>query len=358
MRRVLVECSRPYEVCVERGLIDRAGELAAGVFPRGALAAVVTDGTVAALYAARVRRSLETAGFRTALFAFPAGEPSKNLDTYAAILSFFASVQATRSDFAVALGGGVPGDLAGFAAATYCRGIPFLQIPTTLLAAVDSSVGGKTAVDLPEGKNLAGAFHQPRLVVCDPDALSTLPREIFADGVAEAVKYGVLCDRALFDRLAGGAFTQALDEIVARCVAIKAEFVARDELDRGKRKFLNLGHTFGHAIEAASGLKVSHGQAVAIGMVAAARAAEKLGMAEEPVGLPIAAALEANGLPVASPFAAETLVGYALRDKKREGGKVAFVLPETIGRCRLHDVPVEDIPRIFEAALAAETPEA
>lgn len=357
MRRVRVECSHPYEVCVARGLLDRAGELAADVFPRGALAAVVTDGTVEALHAARVRSALETAGFRTALFSFPAGEKSKNLETYAKILSFLASAQATRSDFAVALGGGVPGDLAGFAAATYCRGIPFLQIPTTLLAAVDSSVGGKTAVDLPEGKNLAGAFHQPRLVVCDPDALSTLPRETFAEGVAEALKYGVLCDRALFDRLAGGDFRQDLDDIIARCVAIKAEFVARDEFDRGKRKFLNLGHTFGHAVEAASDFKVSHGAAVAIGMAAAARAAEKRGVAEEPLFSPIAAALEANGLPVRSPFAAETLVGYALRDKKREGGKVAFVLPETIGRCRLHEVPVEDVPRIFEAALSAVPPE-
>jgi 3-dehydroquinate synthase len=356
MKTVRVESASPYDVAVGRGLLARTGELAAGVFPRGTLAAVVTDGTVETLYAASVRSSLEAAGFRTALFAFPAGEKSKNLDTYATALSFLAEAEATRSDFVVALGGGVPGDLAGFAAATYLRGIPFLQVPTTLLAAVDSSVGGKTAVDLPEGKNLAGAFHQPRLVVCDPDTLATLPRETFADGVAEAVKYGVLQDRALFDRLAGGDFEKDLDEIIAKCVAIKADFVARDEFDRGARKFLNLGHTFGHAVEAASDFAVSHGQAVAIGMVAAARAAEKMGIAEEPLVEPLVAALEANGLPVRSPFEPSALVSYALRDKKREGGKVTFVLPETIGRCRLHEVPVEDLPRIFEAALPAENP--
>ena len=163
-----------------------------------------------------------------------------------------------------------------------------------MLAAIDSSVGGKTAVDLPEGKNLVGAFHQPRLVLCDPDTLATLPRETFADGVAEAVKYGVLQDRALFERLAGGDFGNDLDGIIARCVAIKADFVARDEFDRGARKFLNLGHTFGHAVEAASNFAVSHGSAVAIGMVAAARAAEKMGIAREPVAGPLAAALEAN----------------------------------------------------------------
>ncbi|MBQ7251382.1 MAG: 3-dehydroquinate synthase [Kiritimatiellae bacterium] len=355
MKTIRVESGMPYDVLVARGLLDRAGEFASAVFPRGATAAVVTDGTVESLYAARVRASLEAAGFRTVGTAFPSGERSKTLATYGEVLSFLAASHVTRHDFVVALGGGVPGDLAGFAAATYLRGIPFLQIPTTLLAAVDSSVGGKTAVDLPEGKNLAGAFHQPRLVLCDPGTLATLPRETFADGVAEAVKYGVLQDRALFDQLAGGDFGKDLDTIIARCVAIKADFVSRDEFDRGARKFLNLGHTFGHAVEAASGFAVSHGQAVAIGMVAAARAAEKLGIAQEPLVEPIAAALEANGLPVRPPFAVGTLVEYALRDKKREGGKLAFVLPETIGRCRLHEVPVEEVPRVFETALDAGT---
>ena len=352
MKTIRVGSGIPYDVLVARGLLDRAGELASAVFPRGATAAVVTDATVGALYAARVRSSLEAAGFRTVATAFPAGERSKTLATYGEVLSFLAAAQVTRNDFAVALGGGVPGDLAGFSAATYLRGIPFLQVPTTLLAAVDSSVGGKTAVDLPEGKNLAGAFHQPRLVLCDPGTLATLPRATFADGVAEAVKYGVLRDRALFDRLAGGDFKQDLDGIIAKCVAIKADFVARDEFDRGTRKFLNLGHTFGHAVEAASDFKVSHGAAVAIGMVAAARAAEKMGIAQEPLVEPLAAALEANGLPVRSSFAAGTLVGYALRDKKREGDRLAFVLPEAIGRCRLHEVPVDKIPDIFSAALA------
>jgi 3-dehydroquinate synthase len=355
MKTIRVESGKPYDVLVARGLLDRAGKFASAVFPRGATAAVVTDETVDPLYAARVRASLEAAGFRTVATAFPAGERSKTLATYGEVLSFLAAAQVTRNDFAVALGGGVPGDLAGFAAATYLRGIPFLQVPTTLLAAVDSSVGGKTAVDLPEGKNLVGAFHQPRLVLCDPDTLATLPRKTFADGVAEAVKYGVLQDRALFKRLAGGDFGNNLDGIIARCVAIKADFVARDEFDRGARKFLNLGHTFGHAVEAASDFAVSHGSAVAIGMVAAARAAEKMGIAREPVAGPLAAALEANGLPVRSPFAAGTLVEYALRDKKREGGKLTFVLPEAVGRCRLHEVPVEDIPRVFEAALCAES---
>jgi len=352
MKTIRVESGRPYEVLVARGLLPRVGELAAPFAPRGATAAVVTDGTVEALYAATMRQSLEEAGFRTVLFSFPAGERSKTLATYEAALSFFAANEVTRNDLVVALGGGVPGDLAGFAAATYLRGIRFLQVPTTLLAAVDSSVGGKTAVDLPEGKNLVGAFHQPVRVVCDPDALSTLPAARFAEGVAEAVKYGVLQDRALFDLLATGDFARHLPDVVARCVSIKADFVARDEFDRGARKFLNLGHTFGHAVEAASDFAVSHGEAVAIGMVAAARAAEKRGIAREPLAEPLVAALEANQLPTRSPLPASSLVSWALRDKKREGGTISFVLPETIGRCRLETVDVGEIPAMFEAGLA------
>ena len=252
----------------------------------------------------------------------------------------------------MALGGGVTGDMAGFAASCYLRGVPFVQLPTTFLAAVDSSVGGKTAVDLRAGKNLCGAFHQPSLVLCDTDTLSTLPAEIFADGAAEALKAGLLCDETLFAKMETGKYQAEIAPIIGRCVEIKAQLVEEDERDTGARQLLNLGHTMGHAAEKISNFSLSHGHAVAMGMAAMARAAERLGICG-PCSDRIAAALMKNGLPAICPYGAEDLVSAALSDKKRSGGKINLVLPKRIGECMLYPVEVTELARIFALGLEA-----
>ena len=254
MRSVTVKTSATYEVLIGSGLLQKAGEAVKKVISP-CKAAIVTDSTVVHLYEETVRQSLTEAGFSVCTFVFPAGEASKNIHTLSHLLEFLAKEEMTRTDLIVALGGGVTGDLAGFGAAVYLRGIPFVQIPTTFLAAIDSSVGGKTAVDLEAGKNLAGAFYQPKRVLCDTDVLQTLPEVVFADGIAEALKYGVLGDAALFEKIAGGDFRQDLEEIIETCVSMKRDVVEEDEFDTGKRQLLNLGHTFGHAIEQKSHFK-------------------------------------------------------------------------------------------------------
>ena len=347
MERVRITASRSYDVLIGPRLIGRAGELMSTVHAP-CRAAVITDDTVAALYGEAVVGSLRAAGFAPVIWAFPHGEAQKNMRTLTRALDFLGESQISRGDLVAALGGGVAGDLAGFAAAVYCRGIPLVQIPTTLLAAVDSSVGGKTAVDLPCGKNMAGAFHQPELVLCDTDALAHLPPALLRDGAAEMIKYGVLTDEALFDSMASGEWKQKMEAAVARCVAIKRDYVAQDERDTGARQFLNLGHTFGHAVEKASGFSLTHGQCVAIGMVMAARAA---GM--DPA--PVINACAACGLPTDCPYPAAMLSEIARSDKKRQGDRITLVLPERIGKCFLKTVDVEELPAYF-AKGAGEAP--
>ena len=346
MLTVNVQTSQPYDVRIGDGLLSCAGEQIAQVFPFCRLA-IVTDTTVDALYGETVEQSLCAAGFSTLRYAFPAGEQHKRLSTLEGILEFLAENHLTRADAIVALGGGVVGDVAGFAAAVYARGIRFIQIPTTLLAAVDSSVGGKTAVDLAAGKNLAGAFHQPSLVLTDPSVIRALPAPLLADGAAEVIKYGVLSDPELFGWMRRPDWVNRLGEIIARCVTIKRDIVILDEFDNGPRRLLNLGHTFGHAIERCSDFRISHGQGVAIGMGIAAGAA----------GLPdvCRAILAANrncGLPVVSPYPAEQLTDAALSDKKRRGGQIALVLPNRIGECVVKDFPVEQLEDAFRRGIA------
>ena len=244
-----------------------------------------------------------------------------------------------------ALGGGVVGDLAGLCAAMYLRGIRYVQIPTTLLACVDSSVGGKCAVDLAAGKNLAGAFWQPSLVICDPSLLSTLPDAEFANGMAEVIKYGAGFDRKLFDMTLGNV-RENPDPIIARCIKIKRDTVESDEFDRGERKKLNLGHTIGHAVEKCSGFSIPHGSAVSMGLYAIykAYAAEEASVIKK--------ALEANGLPVQIPYTADELCSAALSDKKRNGDTVSLVLPGPIGSCRIENVPVASLNGIIAEALS------
>ena len=350
MRSVTVKTSATYEVLIGSGLLQKAGEAVKKVISP-CKAAIVTDSTVVHLYEETVRKSLTEAGFSVCTFVFPAGEASKNIHTLSHLLEFLAKEEMTRTDMIVALGGGVTGDLAGFGAAVYLRGISFVQIPTTFLAAIDSSVGGKTAVDLEAGKNLAGAFYQPKLVLCDTDVLQTLPEVVFADGIAEALKYGVLGDDALFEKIAGGDFRQDLEEIIETCVSMKRDVVEEDEFDTGKRQLLNLGHTFGHAIEQKSHFQMTHGHAVAIGMHLIAKAAEAKGIAEKGTAAAIAKALEQNQLPKETEFSPAEVAEGTLRDKKRRGGTISFVFPKKIGACEIVKIPVEEVEALARTAM-------
>ncbi len=349
MKTVHVNTSIEYDVIIDKGLLSRAGELsreAVGVCS----ACIVTDDTVNALYGSKVETSLRSSGFSTVKFVIPHGEESKNTASLISLLEFLAENKLTRGDCIVALGGGVVGDLAGFAAAVYLRGIKFIQIPTTLLAAVDSSVGGKTAVDLVAGKNLAGAFHQPSLVICDYETLDTLSESIFSDGCAEVIKYGIINDKPLFKLLEGG-IKENIEDVIATCVANKANIVAEDEFDIGKRQLLNLGHTVGHAIELCSAFSISHGSAVAIGMVIVTRAAVSLGLCAPSELEAVIALLKSAGLPTECPYTEKELTAAALGDKKRTGSSITLVLPYAIGDSRLYKTDVSDLEELISKGL-------
>ena len=347
---IRVHVDPPYTVSIGSGLLARCGELLRPVLGDCRLC-VVADSNVAPLYLSTVTESLRSAGYAVSTCLYPAGEAHKNLETLSSILEFLAAEHLTRSDCVVALGGGVCGDMAGFAAGCYLRGIRYVQLPTTLLSAVDSSVGGKTAIDLKAGKNLAGVFLQPAAVLCDTDCLRTLPPAVFADGAAEAIKTGVLSDETLFSLFDADDLTGRLPEIIARCIAFKAKVVEEDELDNGVRRTLNLGHTAGHAIEKCADFRLTHGHAVAIGMVLMARAAEKLGWCKEPTADRIAAMLRRNHLPVSTEFSAGELAAAALSDKKRRGDSISVVVPDRIGSCYMKKVSVDDLEAIFQAGL-------
>ena len=350
MKTITVNASRDYQILIERDLIPTIGAYTAAVVTPGK-AALICDSNVWPLYGETAIMSLQKAGFETFPFVFPSGEASKNPQTYFNILNFLAENQLTRSDVIVALGGGVTGDMAGFAAATYLRGIAYIQVPTSLLAMVDSSVGGKTAIDLPAGKNLVGAFYQPHLVLCDINALSTLPQSIFRDGCAEIIKYGVLYDAKLFAHLAshGTAFNR--EYVIARCVELKRNVVAEDEFDTGARQKLNLGHTIGHSIEALSGFHISHGQAVALGMDIISKASASMGYCSTETYRSIHSILDKFSLSDKVHFTSRQLYTAALSDKKRSGGTVNLIIPQAIGNCMLCPLPVENLQSFIEAGL-------
>ena len=344
MKTIHVAASANYDVKIGTGLLETLGTECARVCKAGK-AAIVSDTNVWPLYGAQAETSLKNAGMEVAHFVFPAGEEGKNGFVYLELLNFLAQNEMTRSDCLIALGGGVVGDMTGFAAATYLRGVAYVQVPTTLLAAVDSSVGGKTAIDLPAGKNLCGAFYQPKLVLCDIDTLNTLPEDVFRDGCAEVIKYGVLYDPQLFAYLAETGMGFDREAVIARCVELKRDVVAEDEFDTGARMKLNLGHTVGHGIEAASHFSVSHGRAVAIGMAIVARASKCLD-AER-----IIACLERFGLPVTTDISVDEISYHALSDKKRSGGTVKLILPQAIGDCAIVPTPVETLRSFIEEGL-------
>ena len=345
-----VNASKAYSVEIGRGLLSQLGEKVAAL-GRVRKVCIVSESNVWPLYGAVADLSLHSAGLETCSFVFPAGEESKNGATYLELLNFLADHRLTRSDIIVALGGGVVGDLAGFAAATFLRGIRFVQVPTTLLAAVDSSVGGKTAIDLPSGKNLAGAFCQPSLVVCDLDCLDSLPEDIFRDGCAEVIKTAILFDEKLFMELVRDGLDFDRESVIARCVAHKRDIVNADEFDRGERQKLNLGHTIGHGVEALSNFTLSHGKSVAIGTAIAARAAARFGICDYGVSARIQWLLQSFGLPIFTDSSAEELMTMALSDKKRSGATVNLIVPVEIGNCMIRPTPVSEIESYIQAGL-------
>ncbi len=343
MKTVHVNTGRPYDIFIERGIIDLCGEYVKKL-SKAEKVVVVTDTNVAPHYKWRVLNSLEQQDLRVQSFIYPAGEQSKHLGTISDIYKLLADFHMTRKDIIVALGGGVCGDMAGFAAATYLRGIDFIQIPTSLLAQVDSSVGGKTGVDLPQGKNLVGAFHQPIAVLIDPDTLNTLPDNFVSDGMAEVIKYGCIKDAAFFDLLESEDVQPKIEEVIETCVSIKRDVVSRDEREAGERMLLNFGHTLGHSIEKIYNFTgITHGMAVAIGMILIARAGELHGVTKAGTADRIVKICEKYHLPTSDAAGFAQMAQEAQGDKKTSGSKINLVLLRTIGESFILSLPLEDL---------------
>ena len=352
MKRISISASKKYDVLIGRGLFEELGTRVAEAF-RSRRVVVVSDSNVAPLYLERALARLRGADFAADSYVFPAGEASKCGQTYLSLLNFLAEKQLTRADALVALGGGVVGDLTGFAAATYLRGMACVQVPTTLLACVDSSVGGKTAIDLPAGKNLVGAFYQPDLVLCDTQLLESLPPQVFSDGCAEVIKYGMLGSAELLDRLLGAPAGEQLEYVVAKCVEMKRDVVEGDEFDTGRRQLLNLGHTFAHSIEKLSDYTIPHGSAVAVGMQIITRAAVRKGLCPRDCLDALEALLKKYKLPTETQYSPEQLAEVALSDKKRKGDTLTLVVPCAWGESALRPVPVAELADWARAGLDA-----
>lgn len=349
MITVNVGVGEGYNIYIEDGILDNAGELALEVLGK-CKAAIVTDDIVNGLYADRLASSLENVGFETVKFVFPNGERSKTAETFVAILEFLAENKLSRSDAIFALGGGVVGDISGFAASTFLRGISYVQIPTTLLAAVDSSVGGKTAIDLKAGKNLAGTFYQPKLVICDPELLETLTPEIFNDGCAEIIKYAAIRDAEIFDMMSD---PEKLDikKLIRRSVEIKRDVVIADERDNAIRQILNFGHTFGHAVEKCSDFKITHGSAVAIGMCIMARGCEKKGICSSEYRGLIEQTVKKYGHDINTVYSVESLFEVFQSDKKIKNGKITLVIPKSAGVCELYKAEFDEAEEILRLGI-------
>ena len=352
VKTLRVDTSRPYDIKIGFGLLDRVGELCREALPRAQKLAVVTDSNVQPLYLERVTNSLKQAGFQVLSLTVPAGEGAKCAEQLVMLWEKLMEFGMTRTDVVAALGGGVVGDLAGFAAATLLRGVDYVQIPTTLLAQVDSSVGGKVAIDLHAGKNLAGAFWQPSLVLIDPDCLSTLSDRTFSDGMAEVIKYGCIRDRAFFDLLdrCGGraGVIEHIEEVIYTCCDIKRKVVLADERDTGERMVLNFGHTIGHAFELAGNYETwTHGQGVAAGMNWAAQIGVGLGVTPDIV-YPIQNILKKYGLPIDIPCPWDTLTKAVLRAKNL-GGKINLIVLESLGHAIPYPVTFDQLLEQLEA---------
>lgn len=358
MRVVEVATKRPYKVHIGCHLLSACGAIvrdAAG----GSKACIVSDSNIAPLYMEIVQKSLVENGYRTSSFIFPAGERSKNVITYAALLEHLASHEMTRHDVVIALGGGVTGDLAGFAASTYMRGCKFAQMPTSMLAMVDSSIGGKTAINLSAGKNLAGAFWQPNVVIADVDCLRTLNPEIFSDGCGEIVKHAILSDDSLFSSLEDRPLTldnllsdpEFTQKVIARNIEIKRNIILGDERETGRRKLLNLGHSIGHAVELSEQYKLGHGSCVAIGISLMAKASATRNWCAPDLPNRIEKILGNHGLTTRTSLSASDIVTAASHDKKRTSDHIDIVIPHAIGDCRIRSVSMDDFAHLVESSL-------
>lgn len=351
METITVNTSRTYQVQVGAGLLARTGELSAPLL-QGRDAVIVSDSNVWPRYGRTVAGSLAQAGFRVREFVFPAGEASKNPQVLLELLTFLARHELTRSDAVFALGGGVTGDMAGLAAALYLRGIACVQLPTSLLSMVDSSVGGKTAVDLPEGKNLVGTFTQPHLVLCDTQALDTLSPAVLAEGWAEIIKYGMIRSRELLDFLREKPAGENLDWVIAQCLTIKRDVVAADERDNAVRQVLNFGHTIGHAIERCGHYAIYHGEGVAMGMAIMTRACVKQGRCPAECWTVLEELLDKYHLPKTCDMDPADLLAAARADKKRRGNAITLIQPERLGNCVLYKTDYDELARVLEVGMA------
>lgn len=349
MEKVTVNASTSYEILIDKGLLDSAGGLISQVIKKGK-ALVVTDDNVDGFYGERIMRSLSEAGIEAMKLVFAHGEASKTHATLLKIYEFMAVNGYTRSDFIVALGGGVVGDTAGYAAATYMRGIDFVQIPTTVLSQADSSVGGKTAVNINGGKNLVGAFHQPRLVICDTDTLNTLTPEFFSDGMGEVIKHGMIKSAELFDILSNKNIKENIVDIMKRNVSIKGRVVENDECEKGERMLLNFGHTLAHSLEKYYNFTgLTHGHAIAIGMSTFTHIAERRGMCKPGVADKLDALLVKCGLPLTDNAPLHELYTLSLRDKKHLANGMNIVICPDIGQSEVVKMSVEEYAEFLKS---------
>ena len=345
---------KAYHICIGEGLLAHAGELLRNRNLGPGPAAIVTNDPIGEHYVEPLRASLAEAGFEPVVCTVPEGEVHKTLATIASLYDQFLAAGLDRRSPIIALGGGVIGDMTGFAAATYLRGAPFVQVPTSLLAMVDASVGGKTGVDLPQGKNLVGAFKQPEIVIIDPEVMATLPGVEFRAGLAEVIKHGIIDAPDLFAQLEEHGPT-SMTHLIADAVRVKVRVVEEDPFEQGRRATLNLGHTFGHAIELVSQFGVRHGEAVAVGLVAAANMAAELGRCDPTLAPRIANLVERLGLPTqVSGYDADAIMAAMVHDKKRKGKTLRFVIPQALGDVVIIDDPGEDVVRAAVESVIGE----
>lgn len=347
MKTLKVNVGKGYNIHIEKGILSTCGKYIKEV-SKAKKVCLISDTNVSKIYGSIVKTQLEENGFEVFTYIFEAGEASKTTQTVISMVEFMAQNQMTRGDLVVALGGGVTGDMAGFAASIFLRGIDFVQIPTSLLAQVDSSVGGKTAVDLPQGKNLCGAFHQPILVLIDPNTLDTLTPHFFSDGMAEAIKTGCIKSASLFEKIEAGNGREEIEDIIFECVSIKAGVVERDEKEHGERALLNFGHTPGHAIEKLHNFTtISHGEAVGIGMVMIAKAGEENGITPLGSADRIANTLKKYDLMIEDSNSLADIISAMSADKKRTADSINFTLLHSIGDAFSQKIKNEDIPNFF-----------
>lgn len=347
IRKVKVKgVKKPYDIIIGKDILNIIPEKIKEI-TKAKNIVVITDDNVDKFHSENIMNMLKDNGFNAIKFVFNHGEENKTMKTICDILEFMAENNVTRSDLIIALGGGIVGDVSGYAASSYLRGIDFIQVPTSFLAAIDSSVGGKTGVNLKAGKNLAGAFYQPRLVVCDIKTFDTLPHENFTEGVSETIKYGVICDKEIFNLLLENE-TFDVESVIERCVSIKAQIVSEDEFDTGRRQLLNFGHTIGHAIEKATDFKITHGMAVGIGMAFISHISDEMGWSKEITYPKVVKCLENHNIPISIDIETDELLSTMVKDKKRMGDVINLVIPEEIGKCVLKSINVSELKEVLE----------